>query len=187
MTSTFVDTSDVEDMLFDVMAALGPAGLSSFMALRMTPWLQHRAEDRFVEEGDDASGRWGPLMASTIERRERAGYGGAHPINVRTGEMEAFITGAIGQAISTPEGVTLVYPSEEPDGKLYDKVLYAQEGRGGNHQGTPRPVLAIGETDVLEMQTALMLFIQEAAMGNSSVARSIRARSQPRGSGGQWI
>lgn len=49
-------------------------------------------QEQFASEGAESGDRWPELAKSTQEERERLGYGAAHPILVRTGELrESFV------------------------------------------------------------------------------------------------
>jgi hypothetical protein len=116
------------------------------LALEVTPYLQNRARARFEMEGDDVSGPWAPLTDATVAIRESAGFPGDHPINVRTGEMERFITGSRPTFAANPDAM-MIFPGQDPVGKTYYKVQVAQKGT--DVPPTPaRPVIGIDEADL---------------------------------------
>jgi hypothetical protein len=153
------DRQGVDAMLTHLDSALSPVGLSLFLYGMVSPWLRERAQDRFDSEGDDASGTWAPLKESTIEFREHGGFGEG-PINRRTGELEAYITGGNGRVIATPLGASLAYPGTDTvSSHLVTKVKTAQQGRSFPRT-VARPVLAVNESDLAYVVTQLAFFVQ---------------------------
>ena len=154
----------VEAMLLRVEAALSPTGMSAFLRAEVGVFLQERAKSRFASEGDPAvGGAWLPLAPATQAIRASGEWnvGPAHPINVRTGELERYITGDEGITIPSGLGATLQYPAAPPTGAVARKVETAQRGMGK----TPaRPVLGVDATDMLFVLTRLAFFVQEAAL-----------------------
>lgn len=151
--------AQVEHMLMRLDTALSPWGIMAFMNSFVSPWLQERAESRFANEGDDAVGSWAPLKESTQEIRESHGFGASHPINRRTGELEAYIMGdSLVQPIAG--GVTLKMPGK-PSGKasVREKMRTAQKGRT-NPPTVPRPVLGMNETDLSHILTGLAFHVK---------------------------
>jgi len=129
--------------------------------------LQERAEARFDMQGDGASGKWLPLAVATTEIRQAgidsghfAGITATHPINVRTGSMEEYITNGPGDITVEGAGsVALHFPNRViPNRKaLNTKVRRAQMGDGR----TPRrPVLAVNEKDLSFFSIGLAKYIQ---------------------------
>lgn len=138
---------------------LSPALMMGFMSATIYPWIRQRAQQRFLDEGDDASGKWAPLLESTNEFRRSGGFGEAHPINRRTGELESYITGSDAMIAPTPAGVMMRYPGTEPSGALLEKVQTAQRGRS-KPSTVPRPVLSLGIADMNFTLSSLALYIQ---------------------------
>ena len=92
-------------------------------------------------------------------------YGPAHPINHRTGELEAYITGSPHLLEVTPYGASLTMPGTEPTGELKRKVRVAQAGDPGsatNGLTPPRPVIGVNEKDLLFVLTSMQSFIERA-------------------------
>ena len=152
----------VQRMLSRLDSAFSPVGLTLFMHGSVEPWLERRARDRFATEGDDVTGKWKPLAQTTQEFREHAGHGASHPINRRTGELEAYITGT--KALVSYPGpaiTTLTYPGNPPSGPMLKrKVTTAQKGHVGP-KTPPRPVLGVNERDLAYVMTQLAFFIQK--------------------------
>lgn len=150
----------VQLMLETIDSALSPVGLAAFLYGSVAPWIKQRAEERFRNEGDDVSGKWAPLQETTIEFRENQGFGGAHPINKRIGELEDYITqGQI--SVTTGPGVgVLQFPGNPPrTGSLREKMRTAQQGRS-SPQTVARPVLGLNEKDLGVVLTMLAFHIQ---------------------------
>lgn len=158
MTSIDIDiygnSREVEMMLDYLQGKLSPAGLGEFMLTRVRPYLKNKAQNRFFNEGDDAVGQWLPLKASTQLIRVSQGYGQAHPINRRSGELYRFVTENSGMV--TSNGATTVFrtPGKQPTGELKKKFTTAQIGDRETHT-LPRPVLGLNEEDLI--QTVIML------------------------------
>lgn len=159
-------------MLETVDSALSVRGLATFMGLGVGPWVKERAQDRFASEGDDASGKWAPLKDTTVEIRENGPWGveGAHPINKRTGELEAYITQSSFGITSIPGAAALTYPDKPPKSPaIKQKLSTAQKGRK-SPSTIARPVLALGERDLAQVMTMLAFHVQ--GVGVTRGARS---------------
>lgn len=154
-----VDMSDVDRMFRLMESRLDDSALAVFLKNEMEPYLQQRAAQRFASEGDDATGTWLPLSPATESMRISQGFAGPHPINKRTGELERYITQSAGNINSAPGGIELVYPGTDPTGALFDKTSTAQKGKP-NPKTNPRPVLAVGATDMNHFMTELAFYIQ---------------------------
>jgi len=154
----------VEQMLHVLDTALNPVAIGAFLGGVVGPFLEGRARSRFANEGDDAVGKWAPLQQTTVDIRESQGYGGAHPINHRTGELEEFITGSGNYTTVHPWGATLQFPGASPIGEMEEKVRTAQMGKSAQYKGgsdtVPRPVLGLSETDLVYVMSALALHIK---------------------------
>lgn len=157
------DAAYVEKLLDHLEQKLGPAGLTSFLSMSVYPYLLKRAKERFQNEGDSAVGKWAPLAPATEVIRQQMGYGGKHPINVRTGELERYITqGTVTSAVqATPAGAFLQHPARKPTGRLAKKLKGAQQGdpTAGFHGAPPRPVLAMDEVDLGYVMVELAFFM----------------------------
>jgi hypothetical protein len=160
-----VHDKDVERMLDRLNMAVSPVALAGFMQATVGPYLQQRAKARFRSEGDDASGKWAELSTTTHSFRINAGYAPDHPINRRTGRLENYITETqVGVQATASGGAQVTFPKNPPRGATAEKLRTAQHGR--HHPRTvPRPVLAINETDMGFMITALHQYIQNAGKG----------------------
>lgn len=156
----------VQAMLHAVDTALNPVAIAGFLGAEVDPYLRGRARDRFAQEGDDAVGGWAPLREATQDIRAQMGYGPAHPINVRTGELERYITGSPNRITVAPWGAALNFPGNPPAGELHDKLLIAQIG-GGERNTVPRPVLGLSETDLAWVLTALAFHVQTVGVGQT--------------------
>lgn len=146
-------------MLDHLETKLNPVGMATFLGQVIDPYLHSRAEGRFLSEGDDAVGKWVPLSHATQAIRAQQGYGSAHPINHRTGELEDYITGTPGAAHPHALGATLTFPGNPPKGELKTKVETAQRGKT-SPQTPPRPVLAVNEKDLAFTLGALAAYIK---------------------------
>jgi hypothetical protein len=152
----------VERMLFALETSLNPVAVAGFLGAVVDPYLRGRASDRFASEGDDVTGGWAPLKDATQEIRSNSGYGAAHPINKRTGELEDYIVNAPHNLSAAPWGASLTLPGTTPTGELFDKVETAQHGRD---RTVPRPVLGMNERDLVFVLTALAQYIEKRGSG----------------------
>jgi hypothetical protein len=150
-----VDDDNVEELLSRTSNALSTVGMYAFLHGAVGTWLQRRARDRFAAEGDDVSGPWLPLEPYTNQARSAAGFPPEHPINRRTGDLEAYITGSGGWDVVSAGGFSqLTYPGTTPTGTLATKVSTAQGG--ALYPSTPaRPVLGVNEVDLAYVLAAL--------------------------------
>lgn len=158
-----VNTFEVDTLLKSISAAVSPVGLRGF-GEQIADYLDDRAANRFASEGDDASGNWPALTGTTERIRAALGYGPDGPINVRTSEM--FSAVVYSDYISnTLAGVTVTKPDPNViKGTLEQKLITAQEGRTDNilfsgASTPPRPVVALGERDMVEIMAKLQLYI----------------------------
>lgn len=159
------DSKSAEAILTRLESGVSIQGMAAFLGTVVGPYLQRRASSRFAREGDDAvGGKWEPLRQSTVAIRESMGYGGSHPINRRTGELERYITQGRGDVVLSSEFAQLDFPSSRiPSGELGKKLEYAQTGRAaGNIPSVPRPVLGLSEADFLFVQAELVFFMMGA-------------------------
>ena len=147
-------------MLETVDSAMSPIGLAAFLYGKVGPWVKERAEARFRNEGDDVVGDWAPLREATINFREAQGFAGEHPINKRTGELEAYITqGNIQVTASAGEG-SMKFPGNTPATQsLSEKMRTAQRGRV-SPATVPRPVLGLNEKDLSAIMVMLAFHIE---------------------------
>jgi hypothetical protein len=141
---------------------VGPDGLATFLGATVGPYLRQRAQERFQSEGDDVTGPWLPLDPTTVAIRDATGFGGEHPINRRTGELEDWVTQGDTFGYPIGSGATLLFPSNEPTGRLRTKVETAQKGKK-SPATPPRPVIGVNEKDLLFITAALAAAIQGAS------------------------
>lgn len=154
----------VQQMLDAVNSALSVVGLAQFLHGAVGPWVKQRAADRFKSEGDDVTGKWAPLADTTVAIREGMGYGGQHPINKRTGQLEDYITSGNVGVSSGPGLAVLTYPDNPPSSpSLRQKVETAQVGRT-SPSTPPRPILGLNERDLVQVMTMLAFHVQREGL-----------------------
>lgn len=161
------DATGVHRMLQALDTAINPVAVAGFLGAVVDPYLRKRAGARFASEGDDVTGPWKPLAEATQSIRENMGYGPAHPINRREGDLERYITQTEGGTQVHPWGATLTLPGEEAQGELQSKFSVAQQG-GVSSSGNAipaRPVLAMNEQDLIFVLTALATHVQSVGKG----------------------
>lgn len=135
-------------------------GLEIWMKSHLVYWLLYRTKSRFSSEGDDASGPWQPLGPATEAIRGAAGYGPAHPINVRTGDLRDYLLGDRGDVMGVGGGYQLTYPGNTGTAVDQEKLRTAQRGKPSPN--TPeRPVLALGIEDYNKIHEDLADFITQ--------------------------
>lgn len=150
--------------------ATTPANYARFHYAFTSPYMRSKARDRFRTHGDAASGPWAPLRDATEEIRENAGFPGASPINVRTHELESFVTGKPGEVTITPIDAGFFFPNRPTSRAVKEKLQTAQMGKPGGtplfggRQGMgaptpPRPVAAMDATDLIHTLAALEIFL----------------------------
>lgn len=163
--SVYVDSSEVQHAIDAVLAAVSPAGLSSFMVQYVGPYLQDQIVDRFAEHGGGViGGSWPPLEQSTEMIRHAMGYFDDEAINERTGELlHHLLTNEI---IVSGLGAEIIVPENTSDTELQKKLRTAQMGhvQGPNEMlpgaiTPPRPVLAIDATDLASVMIMLQTHI----------------------------
>lgn len=142
----FVDRRNYDTVVGHISAKILPVGLSNFLDDRMAPYLKRRIAARFAAEGDAASGKWMPLRTATQNIRRSKGFGPAHPINDRTGEMRRFFQGQMQLSSPVASGATLLMPGSNPAGELGEKIKTAQIGKA-SPKTVARPVLAMNTED----------------------------------------
>lgn len=165
------DDKGVQQLLHRMQVGFSPVAMAAFLGSTVGPWLQQRAKDRFENEGDDVVGRWKPLELSTqdIRRMGTWNVGAAHPINVRTHEMENYVTGSMGDPIAVGPVAQLTFPDRRGAGskELQKKMRTAQKGakQKGFKNTPPRPVIGLGVQDLTFTMAALHLYADRVGKG----------------------
>lgn len=169
-----VDTSRVDALLLRAQAAYSTASMVAWLSGPMTQNVQRRAQERFLDQGEDVSGGgwspWEPLLPTTREIRASYGFGPL-PINVRTGELERYITGSASKVSPTGTGAAMVYPDAAPSGWLEEKVRTAQAGKvasASKSQTPARPVLGLSTPDLEFALVSLGTWLVTAINGGGS-------------------
>jgi len=176
-----VDPTEVEAMFHHLQLRLSPGALRVFLNTRAHRDLAMRAQQRFANEGDDATGPWADLTFMTGRIRAWQGYPPFHPINVRTGALRNFVVNTF-TVKETAHGATLKMPGEA-SGDLLAKLTQAQVGGGGrprtsrpahfatrpegdagpNRPAPPRPVVALSIVDTMMISMDLLEFIRQGS------------------------
>lgn len=159
-------SQDVHQMLQRMNTTVSGPALADFMAMEVYPYFRERAQARFAEQGDDASGKWPALHEATQRFRMHAGHGATEPINRRTGQLEKYILGASPALVITADSVTMVYPGNLPDDRVLSrKYKVAQTGSNTKPYTAPRPVIAMNSTDWAFVYAALDRYIMTGGVG----------------------
>lgn len=158
----------VTDMLTRVESAFSAEGIEEWLTTSVGPYLRERTEDRFKNEGDDVSGKWAPLLPSTMLVRsyiaDQYGIAPDHPINRRTGDLQDFMTSGIGVFSALDGGGILSFPGKNARGEMKDKIQTAQRGKQFPRT-VPRPVLGLGEKDLMFVVMSLSFHIAGRVRG----------------------
>lgn len=165
------DDKGVQQLLRRMEVGFSSVSMAAFLGTTVGPWLQQRAKNRFQNEGDETVGRWKGLELSTQDIRRNGPWqvGPAHPINVRTHEMENYVTGSAGDAIPVGPIAQLTFPDRNRGGskELQKKMRTAQKGsKQKGMKNTPaRPVIGLGVQDLTFTLAALHLYADRTGKG----------------------
>lgn len=156
-----VDSHDMDLILGRLTQSLTEERIAVFMEEEAMSYLHERISQRFAHEGDDIVGPWAPLRFSTEKVRGDAGFGAAHPINERTGELRNWLI-ASHTVTESGDGVIGDIPGNASIGlELMDKLTTAQIGRS-DPSTVARPVLGIGVVDMEAIVTSMRMWIVES-------------------------
>ena len=137
----FVDVKGVDWRLRNLEKLFTLGRMGRFLESDVTLYLQQTVKNRFVDEGDSASGKWVPLKGRTQMIRGFQGYGTRGPINIRTGKLRSWAATSASKVYESSVGITMRYPRTSP-GKntpLGQKIRGAQGMIPGQ---AARPVIA---------------------------------------------
>lgn len=152
IVNVVADHSDVDAELERLQDRLSPDSIGRFHRDETHPYLRGRIARRFATEGDEASGKWQELTMATRAIRASLGYGAAHPINVRTGQLRSYV---LSSHAVVEGGNTLAIPGRGGSAEVRRKLVAAQVGSqsrssrrtGPNRRAPARPVLALSGAD----------------------------------------
>lgn len=150
----FIGPDEQVGIMLDRLAYVtSPVVLNQFLNTKIDPYLRMRMESRFQQEGDDVTGPWAPLSPVTEQFRTQFGFGAAHPINIRTGDLHDYIVGTPGMNVYDATGATLVLPGRPPEGKVLKKKL--KTAQQGDDRTPARPVLGMNLQDLTVVMGSL--------------------------------
>lgn len=156
-----VDNRQADAVLLRLENALSDSSMEAFLLRNTADYIHERTRARFAGEGDDVTGAWQPLLPATEHIRMNLGYPGAHPINVRTGDMESYLTGDSG-AITGQTTWTFPAPGSAT-GELAEKIKTAQQGKA-MPSTVPRPVIGMNNVDEAAITTDLEAYLRRGLM-----------------------
>lgn len=165
-TYVYVDDFDVQRLLLAVERAVSGPSLAVFLKGPVNQYLHEQIGLRFAYEGDKASGNWDPLSDATNSIRQTLGYPPVSPINVRTGEMEAWLTDPDSMDFTYGAWAAMLHIPGGAPTPLHEKKLdTAQKGSTSNPipefgPTPPRPVLAVDASDMATILEGLQVHIQ---------------------------
>jgi hypothetical protein len=148
-------------VLRNLELAMSDGSIETFLLGNTADYIHQRTRARFTGEGDDVTGPWQPLQPATEAIRIGQGYPGPHPINVRTGDMESFLTTDPG-AITGQTTWTFPAPGAAT-GDLAEKIITAQQGRAAPAT-VPRPVIGLNNVDEAFIVMDLEEFLRRGMM-----------------------
>lgn len=164
----FVVTLDADSRALSAQLAglqhkLSDTGLEFFLEDMAHPFLVGRARARFGAEGDDAVGMWVPLDPTTEMIRRSLGYGGPHPINIRTRQMLNYIVNGYADVSAGGGGSELTFPARGAPTPIQEKIETAQIGKPWP-MTPPRPVVALSGVDERVITSLLGDYITAGTM-----------------------
>lgn len=165
-----VNTVDVEQMVMSVMRAVGPESMVLFGG-KVSNYLTDKERIRFDVEGDIESGFWAPLAPATERIRASLGFDPVDPINIRTERMYDVVPESK-SVDPLPGGVQVTSPNVGSlDPITLKKYMTAQFGDTDNRMipgavTPPRPVVAIGERDLVNIMALLQIHIMGQAVNS---------------------
>lgn len=142
------DDKSIKRVIKAAIRAIEPQGISEFNNVVAAPLLQLYAKNRFENEGQNtlgtAVGKWDPLRPYTQQDRKMHGFPPKHPINVRTGGLKDWITGAPGMQVAQE---LFIWPAKLPPNRSSMHFAYAcaQTGRKRSGPHRPRKIAAVGQ------------------------------------------
>jgi hypothetical protein len=140
-----VDKKEVDLLLGAIESTLLGQNLFQYLRDYMMPYMRQRTAQRFASEGDDASGKWAPLMEVTNDIREALGFPREHPINRRSGALENFLERGNIEFQMQADSAAMFYPGRPASSLLTEKLMTAQ---GGSRRAVARPVVALSQADM---------------------------------------
>lgn len=165
------DSREVSLRLDGLDKAFQPAIMAAnLFARRIHDDVVEQIERRFQTETDPTGHAWLPLAPFTQEMREAGGFGPAHPINVRTGELKRHLLDNRPNIVPTPQQVTYTYPGDKGSAEVQQKLGAAQRGatQKGYRPTPPRPVLGFGESDLALILMSVSMHIADYQPGSGT-------------------
>lgn len=170
-----VESYDVDQLLRDLQTSISGPSLNKFLEEDAAKFFRDDIESRFNEEGDPLSGFWPELSEATVNiKRDLPDLQGSpEQINIRTGELLAFVTGDYDTFVGADWAMMNV-PGDPPDPITAIKLKTAQQGSDNNpipnFGPTPaRPVLAISEMMMGTLLGMLEAHIIQTLVGSISI------------------
>ena len=118
----------------------------------------------------EAAGPWKPLADSTVRERERLGYGGAHPILQRKGELR--------ESLTIRGGVGNVFEVSPDRLRVGTSLFFAFFHQDGTQKMPARPLVGVSRQRRSAIKQRLVEFV------NATVARAGFAASSSSSSSG---
>lgn len=168
------DSRDVARRLMGMDRAFQADRMAAWLVTGVDPLLRQNTDRNFGSESFDGE-PWQSLKPYTVSERERHGFPGEHPINVRTGQMKRHLLDDPPRIAVQTLGATLWSPGDEGSGTTAKKVKIAQMGgtTPEGHHVPARPVLGVGPEDLEAVLISLAIHIASHQSGVGGNARHI--------------
>jgi hypothetical protein len=144
-----IDAKGVKAKIDAAFKAIEPQAISYFNNVVVAQLLQLYTKERFAGEGDTGGvgtsvGQWAELATYTKYDRKRRGFQPDHPINVRTGGLKDWVTGAQGMQVAQE---LFIWPAKLPpnNSSMHFAYACAQTGRTRSGPHPPRKIAAVGQ------------------------------------------
>ena len=137
------------------------AGLTSALS---SPEVLRVIRAQFARNFTEEAGRrpWAQLAPSTVEERARLGFGGRHPILVRTGQLRRHVITAPAVTQRTPGGAVLtIRPADSVGGVPKYRV-----NATGSRSTPARPMVVIDAAGAVKVTSAISRALRTRAQAN---------------------
>lgn len=115
----------------------------------IVPLLRDTIKTHFATEGDAFGKGWSELAPSTIKERTRLGYGGEHPIMIRTARAVKSLTGKTKDSLVKVSAFALLFGTSVPYG-VYHQHIGGDHGKGivPERQWIPDPLPDVVQDEI---------------------------------------
>lgn len=120
--------------------------------------------EQFARNFDQEGGRssWAALAPSTVEERQRLGYGGAHPILQRTGALRRHVLAAPARVTRSGTAAELRIRPGDSVGGVPKYLALAM----GTHRMPGRPMVVIDSSGAVKVTSAISRALRQRAQAS---------------------